>query len=121
MEKTVMIIDDSASMRMLVSFTLQDAGYTVIEATNGREAIKMADNPGISMFITDLNMPVMDGIDLIRELRSRAGNKFTPILILTTESQDSKRHEAINAGCSGWITKPFTPIELISAICRLAK
>lgn len=121
MAHTLLIVDDSASMRQMVSFTLKDAGYGVVAASNGKDALTKLDGQKISMVITDLNMPEMDGIELIRQLRSRPGFKFTPIVMLTTESQDAKKLAGKQAGASGWIVKPFKPDQLLETIKRFVK
>jgi len=105
----------------MVSFTLKDAGYEVVSANNGKDALTKLDGKKISMVITDLNMPEMDGIELIRQLRSRPGFKFVPIVMLTTESQDAKKSAGKQAGASGWIVKPFKPDQLIETIKRFIK
>lgn len=121
MDHTLLIVDDSASMRQMVSFTLQDAGYDVIAAANGKDALAKIENKQIAMVITDLNMPEMDGIELIRNLRALPGFKFTPIVMLTTESQAAKKMAGKQAGASGWIVKPFKPEQLLSTIKRFVK
>jgi two-component system chemotaxis response regulator CheY len=121
MAHTLLIVDDSASMRQMVSFTLKDAGYDVIAATNGKDALTKLDGAKISMVITDLNMPEMDGIELIKQLRAKAGFKFTPIIMLTTESQDSKKMAGKQAGASGWIVKPFKPDQLLDTVKKFVK
>ncbi len=121
MAHTLLIVDDSASMRQMVTFTLRDAGYEIIAANNGRDALAKLDGTKISMVITDLNMPEMDGIELIRELRGRPGLKFTPIVMLTTESQESKKMAGKQAGASGWIVKPFKPEQLIETVRKFVK
>jgi two-component system chemotaxis response regulator CheY len=121
MAHTLLIVDDSASMRQMVSFTLKDAGYEVISANNGKDALTKADNAKIAMVITDLNMPEMDGIELIKQLRGKPGFKFTPIVMLTTESQDSKKLAGKQAGASGWIVKPFKPDQLLDTVKKFVK
>jgi two-component system chemotaxis response regulator CheY len=121
MAHTLLIVDDSASMRQMVSFTLKDAGYDVIAANNGKDALTKLDGAKISMVITDLNMPEMDGIELIRQLRTKPGFKFTPIVMLTTESQDSKKMAGKQAGASGWIVKPFKPEQLLDTVKKFVK
>lgn len=113
MTKKIMIVDDSASIRQMVVFTLKDAGYEVVEAVDGRDALNKFDS-SIKMLITDINMPNLDGIGLIRWARANPSYKFIPIIILTTESQDTKKEEGKNAGATGWIVKPFKPEQLIS-------
>lgn len=121
MGKTVLIVDDSASMRQLVSFTLRDAGYDVIDAVNGKDAMNRLNGTRIDIIITDLNMPEMDGIEFIKQMRNKPGYKFTPIVMLTTESQESKKQEGRQAGASGWIVKPFTPEQLIDVVKKFTK
>ncbi|MEW6739358.1 MAG: response regulator [Nitrospirota bacterium] len=121
MSKTVLIVDDSASMRQLVSFALRDAGYDVIDAMNGKDALSKLNGGKIDMVVTDLNMPEMDGIEFIKHVRNNPGYKFTPIVMLTTESQESKKQEGKQAGASGWIVKPFTPEQLIDIVKKFAR
>lgn len=113
---TILTVDDTASMRQMISFTLNDAGYEVAEATDGVEALEVAKKSKFDAIIADINMPNMDGISLVKELRSIPEYKFTPILMLTTESQDSKRKEGKDAGATGWIVKPFNPEQLLNVI-----
>jgi two-component system, chemotaxis family, chemotaxis protein CheY len=121
MAKTFLIVDDSASMRQLIAFTIKDAGHEVLLAENGREALEKLKGARADMVITDLNMPEMDGIMLITELRNMAEYKFVPILMLTTESQVAKREEGKAAGASGWIVKPFSPEKLIEVVKKFIK
>jgi two-component system chemotaxis response regulator CheY len=121
MGKTVLIVDDSASMRQLVSFALKDAGYDVITAVDGKDALEKLGGTKVDMIVTDLNMPNMDGITLIKNIRSSTANKFTPVVMLTTESQDSKKQEGRTAGASGWMVKPFKPEELIQVIKKFVR
>lgn len=119
MAKTALIVDDSTSMRQMVGFTLRGAGFEVIEGGNGQEALdKLAAVPGgkVDIIITDLNMPVMDGLTFIKSVRTRPLCRFIPILMLTTESQDSRKAEGKAAGATGWIVKPFHPEQLIKVI-----
>jgi len=121
MTRTFLIVDDSASMRHLVSFAIKDAGHTVLLAENGKDALEKFSHTHVDMVITDLNMPEIDGITLIRELRSRQEYKFTPIIMLTTESQEAKKQEGKAAGASGWIVKPFSPSQLMDVIRKFLK
>lgn len=121
MGRTVMIVDDSASMRQLVGFTLKDAGFDVLAATDGRDAISKLNGVKVEMIITDLNMPNMNGIELIKQVRSMPGYKFAPIVMLTTESQESKKSEGKTAGASGWIVKPFTPGQLLGVVKKFIR
>lgn len=121
MAKTILIADDSASMRQLISFALKDAGYDVIAAVDGKDALGKLNGSKVDMIFTDLNMPNMDGIQFIRELRATPANKFTPVVMLTTESQEAKKQEGKLAGASGWLVKPFTPEKLIELIKKFVK
>ena len=121
MAKTALIVDDSTSMRQMVSFTMKEAGFNVLEGGNGQEALTRVEGQRVDVVITDLNMPVMDGIALIRQLRSNPLYKFTPILMLTTESQDSKKQEGKTAGATGWIIKPFNPQQLLEVVAKVVR
>lgn len=121
MSKTVLVVDDSTSMRQMVSFTLKEAGFDVIEGTNGQEALTQVQGKSVNLVITDLNMPVMDGMTLIRQLRAQPSFKFTPILMLTTESQDAKKQEGKAAGATGWIVKPFNPEQLLQVVAKVVR
>ena len=103
MAKTALIVDDSVSIRQMVAFTLTQAGFDVLEGANGQEALAALDGRRVDLVITDLNMPVMDGLTFIRQLRGRPATRFTPVLMLTTESQLSKKQEGKTAGATGWI------------------
>jgi two-component system chemotaxis response regulator CheY len=109
-----MTVDDSASVRQMVGFTLRQAGYEVVEAVDGRDALSKLDGKPVHMVITDLNMPNLDGIGLIKGVRSHSSYKFIPIIMLTTESQESRKLEGKQAGATGWIVKPFKPEQLVS-------
>lgn len=119
MGKMIMTVDDSASVRQMVSFTLKQAGYDVIEAVDGKDATGKAGKASVNMVITDLNMPNMDGIQLIRWLRGNPSTKLIPIVMLTTESQDSKKQEGKSAGATGWIIKPFKPEQLVGVVKKV--
>ncbi len=121
MSKTFLIVDDSASMRQLVSFTMKDAGYDVIAAKHGKEALGKLSSARVDMVITDLNMPEMDGIEFIKQLRGMPNYRFIPIVMLTAESQEAKKREGKAAGASGWIVKPFNPQQLLNVVRRFAK
>ena len=121
MPKTCLVVDDSASMRQLVSFTIKDAGFDVLVAENGKDALGKLGSSKVDMVITDLNMPEMDGIELIKQLRSNATHKFTPIVMLTTESEESKKQEGKQAGASAWIEKPFSPVKLLDVVKKFVK
>lgn len=119
MKKTIMTVDDSASIRMMVKFTLKDLGYEIIEAANGSDALSKIDKHPISMLITDINMPEMDGISLVKKVRELPAYKFIPIIVLTTESQDDKKREGKAAGATGWIVKPFKPEQLVAVVKKV--
>lgn len=121
MPKKLLVVDDSASMRQLVSFTIRDAGFDVLVAENGKDALGKLAGTKVDMVITDLNMPEMDGVELIRKLRSMSDYKFAPIVMLTTESQETKKLEGRQAGASGWIVKPFSPEQLLDVVRKFMK
>jgi two-component system chemotaxis response regulator CheY len=121
MVNVFLVVDDSASMRQLISFALKDAGYDVLAAENGNEALGRLSGTKVDMVITDLNMPEMDGIELIKKLRGMQDYKFVPIIMLTTESQEDKKQEGRLAGASGWIVKPFSPEQLIGVVKKFLK
>ncbi|UTA47657.1 response regulator [Simiduia sp. 21SJ11W-1] len=115
----ILIVDDSASMRNMVSTTLSTAGHKVSEADNGQNALNTAKSGKFDIVITDLNMPVMDGIELVRQLRTLPSYKYTPILLLTTESADDKKAQGKQAGATGWLVKPFNPDKLLATVDRV--
>jgi len=119
MSKRIMTVDDSASIRQMVSFTLKEAGYEAVEAVDGKDALAKLNGTPIHMIITDLNMPNLDGIGLIKGVRANPSYKFIPIVMLTTESQDSKKQEGKQAGATGWIVKPFKPEQLLAVIKKV--
>jgi len=116
---TILAVDDSASIRQMVSFTIKGAGYDVVEANDGVDALAKAKTQKFDLVITDVNMPNMDGISLIKELRALANYKFTPMLMLTTESSADKKTEGKSAGATGWIVKPFNPDQLLTTIKKV--
>jgi two-component system chemotaxis response regulator CheY len=119
MAKVILTADDSSSVRQMVGFTLKGAGYQVVEAADGKDALAKAKASGVHMVVTDLNMPNMNGIDLIKALRADPNYKFIPIVMLTTESQDSKKQEGKSAGATGWIVKPFKPDQLLAVVKKV--
>ncbi len=116
---TILAVDDSTSMRQMVTFTLKGAGFDVVEAADGKEALSAAQKNKFDLVLSDVNMPVMDGITLVKELRALPNYKFTPILMLTTESAGNKKSEGKQAGATGWIVKPFNPDQLLSTIKKV--
>ena len=116
---SILAVDDSASMRQMVTFTLKSAGYDVVEASDGQEALQLAKSKTFNLVLTDVNMPNMDGIALVRALRALPAYKFTPLLTLTTESTADKKQEGKAAGATGWIVKPFNPEQLLGVIKKV--
>ncbi len=120
MGKTIMVVDDSASVRQMVSFTIRNCGYDVIEAKDGQDALmKIQTGSTVHMIVTDLNMPNLDGVGLIKGVRSFPSHRFIPIIMLTTESQESKKMQGREAGATGWIVKPFKPEQLAAVVRRV--
>ena len=117
--KRVLIVDDSVSMRQMVGFTLREGGFDVIEAEHGQDALDKLKGATVDLVITDLNMPVMDGITLIQNLRQQAAMKTKPILMLTTEGLASKKEAGKAAGATGWIVKPFDPEKLLQTVAKV--
>jgi two-component system chemotaxis response regulator CheY len=119
MTRTIMTVDDSTSMRQMVKATLQSAGYGVVEAADGQEALDYARENSVDLVISDVNMPRMDGITLVHELRALSTYRLTPLLLLTTESSQEKKLEGKKAGATGWIVKPFNPAQLLATLQKL--
>lgn len=118
--KTILTVDDSASIRQMVSLTLSSAGYKVVEAGDGAEGYAKATAGTVHAVITDLNMPNMNGLEFIRKFRAHPASKGVPILLLTTESSEELKRQAKEAGAIGWIVKPFKPDQLLAAIKKVA-
>jgi two-component system chemotaxis response regulator CheY len=118
---TILTVDDTASMRQMISFTLNSVGHEVLQACDGNEALKILEGKKVDLVIADVNMPNMDGISLVKSLRAIAEYKFTPILMLTTESQESKRQQGKSVGATGWIVKPFNPEQLLTIVKKVLK
>jgi two-component system chemotaxis response regulator CheY len=118
---SILAVDDSASMRQMVAFTLKGAGYNVIEAADGQEALDKARGETVDLVLTDQNMPRMDGITLVQNLRALATYAATPILILTTESSDEMKAKGRAAGATGWLVKPFDPGKLLDVVRKVIK
>lgn len=121
MSKVIMTADDSTSIRQMVGFTLKQAGYEVIAAVDGQDAVNKLAGTGIDMLITDLNMPNMDGFELIKQVRAMPRFKFIPIIMLTTESQADMKQKGKAAGATGWIVKPFKPEQLLAVIKKVLR
>lgn len=119
MSKRILIVDDSASVRQVQRFVLSEAGYEVVEASDGKDALSQLGKEQVSLILTDLNMPNLDGLGLIRAVRGDAAHRLTPVVIITTESEEKKKLEAKSAGATGWIVKPFTPEQLIGVVKRV--
>jgi two-component system chemotaxis response regulator CheY len=119
MAKMVLTVDDSASIRQMVAFTLKSAGYDVIEAADGNAGLAQAKNNNVQLILTDQNMPGMDGLTLIKSLRALPNFKTTPILMLTTESSDAMKSQGRAAGATGWLVKPFDPQKLIEVVRKV--
>jgi two-component system chemotaxis response regulator CheY len=119
MSKTVMIVDDSGSFRTVVKLALQKAGYETVEAVDGKDAVGKLDGRKLNLIVCDVNMPNMDGLSFLRHLKTTGSYKFTPVIMLTTESQESKKNEGRAAGARAWITKPFQPSQLVEAVNKL--
>ena len=118
---SILTVDDSASMRQMVSFTLRNAGFGVVEAVDGQDAYEKAADRDFSLVLTDQNMPRMDGISLTRRLRELPRFKSTPILVLTTESSDEMKQAGRAAGATGWLVKPFDPVKLVEVIGKVIR
>ncbi|QSX33195.1 response regulator [Shewanella avicenniae] len=119
MSKTILVVDDSASIRQVVSMTLKSAGYATIEACDGRDALNKLTGARVHLVISDVNMPNMDGITLLKELKARPDTKFTPVIMLTTESEAAKKEQGRAAGAKAWVVKPFNPQQLMAAVGKL--
>jgi len=117
--KTILAVDDSASLRQMVSFTLKSAGYDVVEAVDGQDGLDKAKSKAVDLILTDQNMPRMDGLTLIRSLRALPQYRSTPILMLTTESSDAMKQQGRAAGATGWLVKPFDPQKLIEVVKKV--
>lgn len=119
MNKSILIVDDSASLRQVVNLTLKNAGYDVIEACDGKDALAKLDGRKFHLIISDVNMPNMDGISLLQEVKKHPAYKFTPVIMLTTEAGEGKKHEGQAAGAKAWVVKPFQPQQMLAAVSKL--
>jgi two-component system chemotaxis response regulator CheY len=114
-----MVVDDSASVRQVVGIALRGAGYDVVEGVDGADALKKLNGQKIHLIISDVNMPNMDGITFVREAKKLAAYKFTPVIMLTTESDEAKKREGQAAGAKAWVVKPFQPAQMLAAVSKL--
>ncbi|MFZ2300653.1 MAG: response regulator [Gallionella sp.] len=119
MAKTVMVVDDSASLRQVVGIALRGAGYEVIEGCDGKDALTKLTGQKVHLVISDVNMPNMDGITFVKNLKQMPAYKFTPVIMLTTESQEGKKQEGQAAGAKAWVVKPFMPAQMLAAVAKL--
>ena len=119
MAKLILVVDDSASLRQVVSIALKGKGYDVQEACDGKDALEKLDGRKVNLIISDVNMPNMDGISLLKEIKKLPNYKFTPVIMLTTENQESKMKEGREAGAKAWVVKPFKPEQMMSAVEKL--
>jgi len=117
--KTIMIVDDSSSLRQVVGITLKSAGYDVLEGCDGRDALTKLDGRKVHLIISDVNMPNMDGLTFLKEVKKHSNYKFTPVIMLTTDSQESKKEEGRAAGAKAWMVKPFQPVQMLDAVSKL--
>ncbi|MFZ5544037.1 MAG: response regulator [Pseudomonadota bacterium] len=114
-----MIVDDSASLRQVVGIALKSAGYDVIEAADGQEALKRLDGRKVHLIVSDVNMPQLDGISMLKQVKTMPAYRFTPVIMLTTEGSDAKKREGQLAGAKAWVVKPFQPAQLLAAVSKL--
>lgn len=119
--KTIMTVDDSASLRQMVGLVLRGAGYEVIEAVDGADALSKLKSQELHLFLTDINMPNMDGLEFTRQVRAMSQFKFVPIVLLTTESHPEKKQEGKAAGATAWIVKPFNPDQLLAVVKKVVR
>src|SRR5512147_2430163 len=119
MSKNIMIVDDSASLRQVVSIALKSAGYDVVEACDGKDALTKLDGRKLHLIISDVNMPNMDGISFVKAAKNLAAYKFTPVIMLTTEAGEAKKAEGQAAGAKAWVVKPFQPAQMLNAVSKL--
>lgn len=121
MSKRIMTVDDSPTVRQMLGVTLRAAGFVVVEACDGREALRKLAQEPVDLLLTDVNMPRLDGLELVREVRGMPGQRFLPIIMLTTESLPEMKSQGKKAGASGWIVKPFKPEQLLSVVRMVLK
>ena len=121
MAKSILIVDDSASIRQVVAITLKGAGFDVIEACDGRDALSKLSGQRVHLMISDVNMPNMDGLTFLKEVKSRAEYRFTPVIMLTTESAEEKKRQGQAGGAKAWMVKPFQPQQMLAAVNKLVQ
>ncbi len=121
MSKRILIVDDSSSVRQVQTFVLSGAGYDVVEAVDGKDALAKLAGAPVHLVLTDLNMPNLDGLGLVRALRAGAATRLTPIVMVTTESEDAKKQEGKAAGATGWIVKPFNATQLVDVVKKVLR
>ena len=119
MSKSVLVVDDSASIRQVVGIALKGAGYQVLEACDGTDALAKLDGNRVHLIISDVNMPKMDGLSLLKALKTRPDTRFTPVIMLTTESEEDKKAQGRAAGARAWVVKPFQPQQMLTAVSKL--
>ncbi len=119
MSKTILIVDDSASIRQVVGISLKSAGYSVVEAVDGKDALSKLDGRKVHLMISDVNMPNMDGIAFLKAVKQLPAYKFTPVIMLTTEAGEARKQEGQAAGARAWIVKPFQPAQMLNAVSKL--
>jgi two-component system chemotaxis response regulator CheY len=119
MAKTIMIVDDSASLRQVVSIALKSGGYDVVEACDGKDALSKLDGRKLHLIISDVNMPNMDGISFVKAAKQLPAYKFTPVIMLTTEASDAMKQQGQAAGAKAWVVKPFQPAQMLTAVSKL--
>jgi len=119
MAKTIMIVDDSASLRQVVGITLKTAGYEIVEGSDGKDALAKLDGRKVHLIISDVNMPNMDGITFLKAVKQLPNYKFTPVIMLTTEAQEARKLEGQAAGAKAWVVKPFKPEQMLNAVSKL--
>jgi len=119
MAKNIMIVDDSASLRQVVSIALKGAGYDVVEACDGKDALTKLDGRKLHLIVSDVNMPNMDGISFVKAAKQLPAYKFTPVIMLTTEASDAMKQQGQAAGAKAWVVKPFQPAQMLTAVSKL--
>lgn len=119
MSRNILIVDDSASLRQVVGIALKGAGYNVIEAVDGKDGLSRLGGAKVHLIISDVNMPVMDGITFLKEIKKLPAYRFTPVMMLTTESQEARKAEGQAAGAKAWMVKPFQPAQMLAAVAKL--